>query len=151
MPHGIVDGLEAVEIEKEQSQFAAGALGLVDGMLQAVVQQHPVGQMGQGVVIGEIVQTLLVFAQAAFSLSSFGNIGGNADNAHDLSRGDFLRTPQGLENTALDLIAGGKFFAVQRSLNIMLQLRDLGEQLENRLSDHLGRPQPHGGQRAPFG
>ena len=60
---GVVDGLEAVQVDHEQGQQAVLALGAVDGLAQAVLQQHPVGEMGEGVVQGLVFQFLVVAHQ----------------------------------------------------------------------------------------
>ena len=55
----IVDVLEVVEVEQQQPGSPIMALGLSQSMLQAVVEQRPVGQAGQRIVEGEITGALL--------------------------------------------------------------------------------------------
>jgi len=50
----VVDVLEAVQVEVEQGQGALVALGLVKGLGQAVQAQQPVGQTGEGIVVGQV-------------------------------------------------------------------------------------------------
>ena len=56
---GVVDDLEAIEVEEQDGQprRAAVRLGHRDG--EAVVEQQPVGQAGEGVVVGELLDLLL--------------------------------------------------------------------------------------------
>jgi hypothetical protein len=48
MPEGIVDTFEAVDIETQHRELLVA--GLLQGVIQAVVEQHPIGQIGQRVV-----------------------------------------------------------------------------------------------------
>ena len=48
-----------VEIEQQQPGSAIVPLGLGQSMLQAIVEQCPVGQAGQSIVEGEITGALL--------------------------------------------------------------------------------------------
>jgi hypothetical protein len=51
---GVVDGLEAVQVEKEHGDPAAVADGMGEGLIETVLEQRAVGQPGQGVVLGEV-------------------------------------------------------------------------------------------------
>ena len=50
---GVVDGLEAVEVEVEQGGAALGAAGLATDILERALEAGPVGQSRQGVVAGQ--------------------------------------------------------------------------------------------------
>ncbi|MNJ37714.1 hypothetical protein D3C77_325450 [compost metagenome] len=63
MPEAIVDLLESVDIQNQYGQ----ALLSVDRLLQALVEQHPVRQTGDHVIMGQALQLrlgLLEFAVA---------------------------------------------------------------------------------------
>ena len=55
----IVDVLEVVEIDQQQGDRLVASAGLGDSVLQAVVQQDPIGQPGQRVVMRHVVNLLL--------------------------------------------------------------------------------------------
>ena len=74
MAQAIVDQLEAVQVQKEQGQAAAFAHGLLQGLLQAVHQQHAVGQSGEGVVPGLAPHGVLGLA-AAGDVAHGGHVG----------------------------------------------------------------------------
>ena len=60
--HGVVDVLEAIQIEEQHGGPGPLTLGTQDCLLQAVVEQQPVGEFGQRVVVrqmGELVLGLL--------------------------------------------------------------------------------------------
>ncbi|MPN31366.1 hypothetical protein SDC9_178840 [bioreactor metagenome] len=59
MAERIVDALEMIEIEEHQRGAALVAPALFHDMAEAVAQQQPVGQAGQRVVVGEILDLLL--------------------------------------------------------------------------------------------
>ncbi len=59
----VVDVLEAVQVQEQQGHLLPLALRLGQGVLQAVVEQGPVGQVGQGVVEGEVIEAILPFVQ----------------------------------------------------------------------------------------
>ena len=59
MAKRIVDVLEVVEIDQQQGHRLATSAGLGDSVLQAVVQQDPIGQTGQRVVVRHVVDLLL--------------------------------------------------------------------------------------------
>ena len=54
----VVDDLEAVEVQEEHAQPLLLAVGLRDGDVQAVVEEQPVGQTGEDVVVGEALDLL---------------------------------------------------------------------------------------------
>jgi hypothetical protein len=48
MAVGVVDGLETVEVDKQQRDLVAAALAMDNGLLHAILEQQPVGQAGEG-------------------------------------------------------------------------------------------------------
>lgn len=58
----IVDGLEMIKVYEHDCQHLLLPVGVANGMLQAVFQQAPVGQACQGIVIGQLANTLFVQA-----------------------------------------------------------------------------------------
>ena len=73
----VVDRLEAVEIEEDQRRPAL-APRLLEGDLQPVLEQRPVGQVGQYVVVGLEVRGLAV-------LLVFGDVPGHGERAGERS------------------------------------------------------------------
>ncbi len=57
---GVVDELEAVQVKVHHSQLQATPLGVVHGLVQAVGQQHAVGQAGQGIKMRHVFKLLLM-------------------------------------------------------------------------------------------
>jgi hypothetical protein len=57
----VVDGLETVQVDERHRQAMAFALAARHGLLQAVGQQHAVGQAGQGVVVCDAFEFAFVF------------------------------------------------------------------------------------------
>ena len=55
----VVDDLEAVEIEEEHAQPLLQAMGLRHRDVEAVVEEQPVGQAGEDVVVGQALDLLL--------------------------------------------------------------------------------------------
>ncbi len=55
----VVDGLEPVQVEIEQSHRLTVALETGDGLLQSVIKQHPVRQAREVVVRRELTQAAL--------------------------------------------------------------------------------------------
>ena len=49
---GVVDQLEAVDVDEHDCERAGAALRLRDRELEAILEQHPVGQVGELVVVG---------------------------------------------------------------------------------------------------
>ena len=60
MPGRIVDHLEIVEVDDHHGEAVFAALRREHGLSQAVVEQAPVGQAGQRVVVGEVAHLLLL-------------------------------------------------------------------------------------------
>jgi hypothetical protein len=59
VPERVVDQLEAVEVEEQHGQHALRAAAARDGVGQALGEQEAVGQLGQRVVVGQVLQALL--------------------------------------------------------------------------------------------
>ncbi len=86
MAEGVVDGLEVVEIDEQQGADQIVAARLAKGVGQGLVQLAAIGQAGQLVVVGEILD-------AALRLLALGNILEADDEVADrppviLHRGD---------------------------------------------------------------
>ncbi len=56
---GVVDRLETVQVEEHQHHPGLLPLGLLQRVVQAVLEQRAVGQVGQGVVVRQAVDALL--------------------------------------------------------------------------------------------
>ena len=54
---GVVEGLEAVQVDEQHPERPSGSEGAVRRMLQTVLQHQPVRQAGQGVAQGELLVT----------------------------------------------------------------------------------------------
>jgi hypothetical protein len=59
----VVHCLEAVQVHEQQRHRAVMAAHLEHGLLQPVSQQQAVGQAGEHIVVGEVLQILLSFQQ----------------------------------------------------------------------------------------
>lgn len=59
MAEAVIDVLEAVQVEEEHGTAAAFPGREAEGMLQAGQEQGAVGQVGQGIVVGQVQQLLL--------------------------------------------------------------------------------------------
>ena len=57
----VIDRFESVQIQVHDRQSLATPLTLEHGLLQSVCQQNPVGQAGQRVKVGKLLQTLLLY------------------------------------------------------------------------------------------
>lgn len=64
VPQAVVDVLEPVEVEEHQRHRLPAAARAGDGQTQAVAEQRSVGQTGQRVEVGQLLQ--LAFGQVAF-------------------------------------------------------------------------------------
>ena len=76
MAKAVVDVLEVVQIEKHQRHLVALAVHVVQGHLQPVIEEDAVGQAGEGVMLGLMLQRFLL----AFK---FGNVVKNRDIVGD--------------------------------------------------------------------
>ncbi|MDT4821239.1 hypothetical protein FQZ97_544090 [compost metagenome] len=74
----VVDHLEAVDVHEGQREAALVARGQGDGLADAVAEQVAVGQAGEAVVVGLVLQLLLVAL-------GFGDVVENADEVADLA------------------------------------------------------------------
>jgi hypothetical protein len=52
VPQRVVDLLEAVQVDEQQGGLDGGSRSHGQALLQAVAEQHPVGQLGERVVRG---------------------------------------------------------------------------------------------------
>ncbi len=59
MSVGVIDGLEAIEVHEQQRHLPAGAFAMRDRLFHAVLEQQAVGQAGQRIVVGEILDLRL--------------------------------------------------------------------------------------------
>lgn len=62
---GVVDQLEAVQIDKQQGELLPVEVGGLDLQLKPLLQQVAVAELGQGIVIGEVVELCLGLANGA--------------------------------------------------------------------------------------
>ncbi|MNP08636.1 hypothetical protein D3C76_1007130 [compost metagenome] len=81
----VVDHLEAIDVQHQHRHWATTDASLFDAQLQAVVEQHAIGQTGDGVVMGQAFQLDTRQAQFFAGLADFGNIGGYAQHPQQLS------------------------------------------------------------------
>ena len=77
MTQRVIDLLEPVQIDKHHRQMAVVALGQADRVLQMVSEQVAIGQTGQRIKIGEILD-------AFFGMPAVGNIATYPQQGHDL-------------------------------------------------------------------
>ena len=77
---GVVDLLEAVQVDDGDGGSRVAAHGVDHGLLGALVEQRPVGEVGERVVLGQELVLLHLLAQAA------------ADRHRDDEEGDVQRT-----------------------------------------------------------
>jgi hypothetical protein len=71
---GVVDLLEAVEVDEQHGHAVAGALGALERLGEAVVEQAAVGQAGERVVVG-------LHPDQGFGLLALGDVGDDAHQA----------------------------------------------------------------------
>ncbi|MNJ62783.1 hypothetical protein D3C77_586380 [compost metagenome] len=83
----IVVLLEVVDIQQDQRQRQAVALGVAPLHLQAVVEHAPVGHAGKAILIGEFFQLFLQLQQLLLGLLALADIEHEADQRFDLARG----------------------------------------------------------------
>lgn len=60
VPKTVIDDLEAVHVDEHDSEQGFVALRHLDGVLQPVLEQRPVRQTGQRIMVGEIMNFLLL-------------------------------------------------------------------------------------------
>ncbi|RMN60566.1 hypothetical protein ALQ55_200113 [Pseudomonas savastanoi pv. savastanoi] len=58
MAQRVIDRFEAVQVEKHQHHPGLLALGVLQRRMQAVLKQGAIGQVSQGVVVGQTVDTV---------------------------------------------------------------------------------------------
>ena len=103
MSQAVVDPFEIVQVEKQDRHLVFIPPGMGHGHAEPVVEQHPVGQAGQGVVVRLIPQ--LLFVQL-----DFGHVMEHADIVHDIS---------------LDIADGGNDQPLGIDLSILAPVPDL--------------------------
>ena len=54
MSEGVVDALEAVDVHEHQRHLGAAPLCLGEGMAEPVLEQGPVGQAGERIMVGHM-------------------------------------------------------------------------------------------------
>ena len=59
MPERVVDVLEVVEVHEQQGQCPLAAHGVGQRAFQVFSEHQPVGQLGEAVVVGEIMGLLV--------------------------------------------------------------------------------------------
>ena len=74
----LVDLAEAVQVEVDQADAPAGFARGVDGGVQAVAELAAVGELGQAVVVGQVVEPALGLLGLAFAR----NVAADAEHAH---------------------------------------------------------------------
>ena len=77
---GVVDSLEAVQIEEKDRHPAAPPLGLDHRLSEPVAEQQPVGQAGEGIVMGQPVEVRLAGAQLLLDAQPVGDVAGHLDH-----------------------------------------------------------------------
>ena len=66
MAQGLIYFLEPVKIKKKDSNIGFVAFCLHHHAGKTILQQHPVGQVGQRVMVNSVVEAFLVFTQLGF-------------------------------------------------------------------------------------
>lgn len=61
VPEGVVDALEMIDVEEEQSGLRTGRIGFLNGLLHAASSYQAIGQRGERVVKGEEARILFGF------------------------------------------------------------------------------------------
>ena len=74
MPVRVVEWLEIVQIDEHDRQLLAGADALSNGLDEAVFEQCPVGQAGQGIMQGHDLCLLLQPDEFAFGFLEPGDV-----------------------------------------------------------------------------
>ena len=137
---GVVDDLEAVEIEEHHRHGMLGAAGVGERHRQPVAEQTPVRQSRQRIVVRLILDLFL----GAFALADV------ARHRHDLDDvvrpGIDDRARRGLEPDARAVLAHGAIAEGERTgrrQRLRRGLHDFGvrvlDQIEHRMPDHLPR------------
>src|SRR5437660_4972886 len=67
---GVVDVLEAIQIEEQHRKHRAAALGILDGAGKIGGQEQAVRQTGQLIMVREVIQVLLFLQQLRFRLAA---------------------------------------------------------------------------------
>ncbi len=75
MAIGVVDPLEIIQIDEHQGHFTVMALTVGQHLTQAVLDQPPIGQPGQRIEVGQIIEVLLGLLHLAHFPGIFQNQG----------------------------------------------------------------------------
>ena len=59
VPHGVVDHLETVQVQQHQRDQPVTPFRIAERLVQAIIEQLPVRQAGQTVVIGQLMEFFL--------------------------------------------------------------------------------------------
>ena len=96
--HGVVDLLEAVEVHEQQRKTVARvAAGMGNGLLQPLHHRRAVGQLGQCIGVGVVVEL-------RFQRAPLGHVGEAGDDATDVARRVALRL--GVEQQPAQFVVG---------------------------------------------
>ena len=109
MPQRIVDHLEAVEIDEQHGELPLVAAGRLDGMAQQPVEHFPVGQFGQAVMRGEVLDPfvrLLLLVGPAEIFKRQRDIGGEPLQQFDELRREGVLLDRNKQHDANDISAG---------------------------------------------
>jgi len=74
MAAGVVDMLEAIEIEEQYGEHRAVVLGFLDGVGQMGCEVQPVRESGEVIVMGEVIELLVLLEQLRLHLAANGDI-----------------------------------------------------------------------------
>ncbi len=72
MSERIVDGFEAIQIHHHHGEAALVAFGVRDGLFEAIREQQTVGQSGQGVMRGDVLQLRIGLFELLVVAAGFG-------------------------------------------------------------------------------
>jgi len=76
MTQAIVDILEMIQVEKQNGNAMTGPVCIIHSLSEAITQQHPIGQTGKRIVMGQE-------SDPVFCLELFGNITGYLNNTEN--------------------------------------------------------------------
>ncbi len=70
VPAGVIDVLEAIEVEKQHRQHLTRRTRLLDGTRQVGGEKQPVREPGQLIVVREVIEVLLLLQELSFHLAA---------------------------------------------------------------------------------
>ena len=111
---GVVDQLEPIQVDEQKAQFCARAIRIGQGLAQAVEEQEPVGQPGEGIVVGLVVDALLILLVP-------GDVPAHGDVPLDLA----AVPGNGRNGQDFGVVVAGLAFAPHLSLPRTMRLQDL--------------------------